>query len=116
MIYLAQASFLNSLEMGVELLMLILILPFLTRILPSFQRLSPSIKDKYIAEWSLVALAVGQLCLGFAPVVAVAILGMYMKHPNLSCMVKKIDMLIRYRRRCSCAGSWARFFAALVGD
>lgn len=60
--------------------MLILVLPFLTKILPNFQRLSPSTKDKYIAEWSLVALAVGQLCLGFAPVVAVAVLGMYTQH------------------------------------
>ncbi|KAF1970016.1 MFS general substrate transporter [Bimuria novae-zelandiae CBS 107.79] len=72
----SNASFLSALEMSVELLMLVLILPLLTKFLPAaFQRLSPSTKDKYIAEWSLVALAVGQLCLGFAPVVAVAILG-----------------------------------------
>ena len=79
-----QASFLNSLEMSVELLMLVLILPLLPTILPSaFQKLPPSIKDKRVAEWSLVALAVGQLCLGFAPVAAVAIIGTYLpwKHP-----------------------------------
>ncbi|KAJ4350449.1 uncharacterized protein N0V89_009070 [Didymosphaeria variabile] len=72
----SDASFLNSLEMSVELLMLVLVLPLLTIILSAhFPRLSPAMKDKHIAEWSLVALAVGQLCLGFAPVVAVAILG-----------------------------------------
>ncbi|KAL1610186.1 hypothetical protein SLS60_001851 [Paraconiothyrium brasiliense] len=72
----SDASFLNSLEMSVELLMLVIFLPLLTTILPAqFQRLSPAMKDKHIAAWSLVALAVGQLCLGFAPVVAIAILG-----------------------------------------
>ena len=70
-----QASFLGSLEMGVELFMLVLVLPLITVIVPRLQRLSPSTKDKHIAEWSLVALAVGQLCLGFAPVAAVAITG-----------------------------------------
>lgn len=76
-----QASFLSSLEMSVELFMLVLVLPFITIIVPRLQKLSPSIKDKYIAEWSLAALAVGQFCLGCAPVAAVAILGTYtLKH------------------------------------
>ncbi|KAF2439455.1 MFS general substrate transporter [Karstenula rhodostoma CBS 690.94] len=72
----SDASFLNSLEMSVELLMLVLFLPLLTATLPaSFQRLSPAKKDKHVAGWSLLALAAGQLCLGFAPVAAIAILG-----------------------------------------
>jgi hypothetical protein len=67
---------LNSLETSVELLMLVVILPLLTLTLPaSFQRLSPAMKDKHIAGWSLLALAVGQLCLGLAPIAAIAILG-----------------------------------------
>ncbi|KAK7183939.1 hypothetical protein DPSP01_011737 [Paraphaeosphaeria sporulosa] len=72
----SDASFLNSLEMSVELLMLVFFLPLLTATLPvRFQNLSPAMKDKNVAGWSLLALAVGQLCLGFAPVAAVAILG-----------------------------------------
>lgn len=71
-----QASFLNSLEMTIELLMLVLFLPLLTATLPArFQRLSPVLKDKHIAGWSLLALAAGQLCLGFAPIAPLAILG-----------------------------------------
>ncbi|KAL5423070.1 hypothetical protein PMIN04_004236 [Paraphaeosphaeria minitans] len=72
----SDASFLNSLEMSVELLMLVLFLPLLTATLPArFQSLSPTMKDKQVAGWSLLALAAGQLCLGFAPVAVVAILG-----------------------------------------
>lgn len=74
--YDAQASFLSSLEMGVEFLALAVLLPVLTSALPStFQRGSTFAKDKVFVQWSLVALAIGTLCLGFAPVVTIAIIG-----------------------------------------
>lgn len=63
--------------MTVELLTLVVLIPLIAKVLPTkFQRLSSSMKDKYIAEWSLCALAAGQFCLGLAPVIAIAILGM----------------------------------------
>ncbi|KAF2123382.1 hypothetical protein P153DRAFT_304037 [Dothidotthia symphoricarpi CBS 119687] len=72
----ADASFLNSLEMSVELLTLVLLLPLLTSHLPyKLRSLCSFDKDKYLTQGSLAALAVGTLCLGFAPVVFVAILG-----------------------------------------
>lgn len=71
-----QASFLSSLEMGVEFLALALVLPMLTSSLPaSFQKATPFAKDRVLAWWSLVTLAVGMFSLGFAPVVGVAIAG-----------------------------------------
>ncbi|KAL6709005.1 hypothetical protein ACN47E_002132 [Coniothyrium glycines] len=72
----ADASFLSSLEMSIELFTLVVLLPALTfGVLSSVQSLSTFSKDKIVAQISLVTLAVGTLCLGFAPVVIVAILG-----------------------------------------
>ncbi|KZM19225.1 uncharacterized protein EKO05_0007315 [Ascochyta rabiei] len=72
----SDASFLSSLEMGIEFLALVVLLPALTSGLPlGFQRLSTFAKDKTFAQASLVALAVGTFCLGFAPVVAIAVIG-----------------------------------------
>ncbi|KAJ8116282.1 hypothetical protein OPT61_g2259 [Boeremia exigua] len=72
----SNASFLSSLEMGVEFLALAFVLPVLTSSLPAtFQRASTFAKDKIVAQWSLVALSVGTLCLGIAPVVGIAIAG-----------------------------------------
>ncbi|KAF9693735.1 hypothetical protein EKO04_008390 [Ascochyta lentis] len=72
----SDASFLSSLEMSIEFLALVVLLPALTSGLPSgFQRLSTFAKDRTFAQASLVALAVGTFCLGFAPVVAIAIIG-----------------------------------------
>lgn len=62
--------------MGVEFLALAVLLPVLTSSLPAaFQRGSTFTKDKAFAQWSLVALAVGTLCLGLAPVIGIAIAG-----------------------------------------
>jgi MFS family permease len=62
--------------MGIEFLALVIVLPVLTSHMPStFNKLRAFAKDKMFAQWSLVALVVGTLCLGFAPVVAVAIFG-----------------------------------------
>lgn len=56
--------------------MLVLVLPLLTATLPArFQSLSPVLKDKHFAGWSCLVLALGQLCLGFAPVAPIAVLG-----------------------------------------
>ncbi|KAF2625539.1 MFS general substrate transporter [Macroventuria anomochaeta] len=72
----SDASFLSSLEMSIEFVALVVILPALTSGLPSaFRKLSTFAKDKAFAQGSLVALAIGTLCLGFAPVVAIAIIG-----------------------------------------
>ncbi|KAF1928786.1 MFS general substrate transporter [Didymella exigua CBS 183.55] len=72
----SDASFLSSLEMGIELFALVIILPALTSGLPSaFQGLSTFAKDKVFAQASLVALAIGMFCLGLAPVVVLAIVG-----------------------------------------
>lgn len=71
-----QASFLSSLEMGVEFVALAFILPALTSNLPTtFQRATTFAKDKLLAQASLVLVAIGTLCLGLAPVVGVAIAG-----------------------------------------
>jgi MFS family permease len=71
-----QASFLSSLEMGIEFLALVIVLPALTAGLPSaFQKLPTFVKDKIFAQVSLVALAVGSFCLGLAPVAILAIVG-----------------------------------------
>lgn len=62
--------------MSIEFLALVVLLPALTSGLPSrFQQLSTFAKDKTFAQASLVVLAVGTFCLGFAPVVAIAIVG-----------------------------------------
>lgn len=62
--------------MGVEFLALAFVLPMLTSSLPtSFQKATPFAKDRVLAWWSLVTLAVGMFSLGLAPVVGVAIAG-----------------------------------------
>ncbi|KAJ4987223.1 major facilitator superfamily transporter [Stagonosporopsis vannaccii] len=72
----ANASFLSSLEMGVEFLALAFLLPALTSNLPTiFRRANTFAKDKFVAQWSLVVLAIGTICLGVAPVVGIAIAG-----------------------------------------
>ncbi|KAH6639486.1 major facilitator superfamily domain-containing protein [Boeremia exigua] len=72
----SNASFLSSLEMGVEFLALAFVLPVLTSSLPAaFQKASAFAKDKLLALWSLAALAIGTICLGVAPVVGIAIAG-----------------------------------------
>jgi MFS family permease len=71
-----QASFLNSLEMGVEFFALIVVLPFLTRYAPHRVRgLQLFKKEKLLAQGSIAALAIGTLCLGIAPAVLIAIAG-----------------------------------------
>ncbi|KAF2793899.1 MFS general substrate transporter [Melanomma pulvis-pyrius CBS 109.77] len=70
----SNASFLNSLDMGVELITLLIFLPLVESFLlgrgfSNFSRIN------YIAQGSVAALAVGALCLGFAPVVGLAIVG-----------------------------------------
>ncbi|KAJ4340046.1 hypothetical protein N0V95_007597 [Ascochyta clinopodiicola] len=72
----SDASFLSSLEMSIEFLALVVLLPALTSGLPSgFQRLPTFAKDKTFAQASLIALAIGTFCLGFAPAVSIAIIG-----------------------------------------
>jgi len=62
--------------MGVEFLALAFFLPALTSNLPAaFQKANTFTKDKSIAQWSLIALAIGTLCLGIAPLVGIAIAG-----------------------------------------
>lgn len=62
--------------MSIELLTLVVLLPLLVYGLPlSYQQASTFLKDKIIAQLSILALALGTLCLCFAPVVTVAILG-----------------------------------------
>ena len=62
--------------MGIEFVALVVLLPMLTSGLsPKFQQLSAFTKDKTFAQGSLIALAMGTFCLGFAPVVAIAIIG-----------------------------------------
>lgn len=62
--------------MSIELVTLVVVLPALTSHLPSsFQKLPTLVKDKAFAQGSLAALTVGTFCLGFAPVVAIAIVG-----------------------------------------
>jgi hypothetical protein len=71
-----QASFLNSLEMGVEFFALIVVLPMLTKHAPHQVRgLRLFKKEKLLAQGSIAALAVGTLCLGIAPAVSIAIAG-----------------------------------------
>jgi hypothetical protein len=71
-----QASFLNSLEMGVEFFALIVVLPMLTKHAPHQVRgLRLFKKEKLLAQGSVVVLAVGTLCLGLAPAVSIAIAG-----------------------------------------
>jgi MFS family permease len=62
--------------MSMEFVALVLVLPALTSILPaSFRKASVFTKDKTLAQWSCGALAIGMLCLGLAPVVGLAIVG-----------------------------------------
>lgn len=71
-----QASFLSSLEMSVELLTLVVLLPLVICFLPStVQRYSTFVKDRFVASISLFVLAFGNFCLGFAPTVIVAVIG-----------------------------------------
>lgn len=62
--------------MSIEFVALVVLLPMLSSGLsPKFQRLSAFTKDKIFAQGSLIALAMGTLCLGLAPVIVVAIIG-----------------------------------------
>ncbi len=62
--------------MGVEFLALAFLLPLLTSSLTAtFQRAGAFAKDKILAQWSLITLAAGTLCLGIAPVIGIAIVG-----------------------------------------
>lgn len=62
--------------MSIEFVALVVLLPILTSGLSlKFQQLSAFAKDKTLAQASLIALAIGTFCLGFAPVVAIAIIG-----------------------------------------
>lgn len=60
--------------MGVELIILLLFLPLVESFLlrRSFSNFS---RINYIAQGSVAALAVGALCLGFAPHIGLAIVG-----------------------------------------
>ncbi|KAJ4378312.1 hypothetical protein N0V86_006012 [Didymella sp. IMI 355093] len=72
----SDASFLSSLEMGIEFFALVIVLPAFTSGLPSaFQKLPTFAKDKIFAQVSLIALAVGSFFLGLAPVAILAIVG-----------------------------------------
>ncbi|KAF2710758.1 MFS general substrate transporter [Pleomassaria siparia CBS 279.74] len=76
----SNASFLNALDMAMELTTLLVILPLL---LGAWTRsresrggaLSEFTKAKRISQLSIGALAAGSLCLGFAPVIGVAVFG-----------------------------------------
>ncbi|KAH7134951.1 major facilitator superfamily domain-containing protein [Dendryphion nanum] len=70
----ADASFLNSLEMLIELITLIAILPLATYLLSRYP-LSPFSKDAHIARTSLFLLSAGCLLLGLSPSIGPAILG-----------------------------------------
>lgn len=62
--------------MLVELLTLIVLLPLLTSQLPSSIRAFRLFeKEKMFAQGSITALAVGMLCLGLAPAMSIAIIG-----------------------------------------
>lgn len=62
--------------MGVEFIALVVLLPLLTKHVPNQVRSLRLFKrEKLLAQGSLVALAVGTLCLGLAPVVSIAITG-----------------------------------------
>lgn len=62
--------------MGVEFLALAFLLPILTSNMPAkFHKATTFTKDRVVALWSLIALAVGTLCLGIAPIVGIAVSG-----------------------------------------
>ncbi|KAH7385860.1 major facilitator superfamily domain-containing protein [Pyrenochaeta sp. MPI-SDFR-AT-0127] len=73
----SDASFLNSLEMLVEFMVLLVLLPHLTNPLPSsIQALRAFKRDQHFAKWSIAALVIGSLVLGLAPVASIAVTGL----------------------------------------
>ncbi|KAF2645220.1 MFS general substrate transporter [Massarina eburnea CBS 473.64] len=71
----ADANLLNSLEMAFEFAFLVALLPPITNVLTN-RGFSSLARNKYSAQGSIVALAVGCMCLAFAPVAGVAIIGL----------------------------------------
>lgn len=62
--------------MLIEFLTLVVLLPLLASYLPqSFRLLRSFRKDQRIAQWSIVVLAIGSVCLGIAPRISIAVLG-----------------------------------------
>ncbi|KAF2012817.1 MFS general substrate transporter [Aaosphaeria arxii CBS 175.79] len=73
----ANASFLHSLQMLVELTTCLTILPLIAMGLSRYG-VSPFSKDLYIAQGSVAALVIGLWCLGLAPVIGLAVFGIVM--------------------------------------
>jgi MFS family permease len=69
-----QASFLNSLDMAMEFVTLLVLLPLALHFL-SRLKFSPFAKDAYIAKASVALLAIGAVTVGLAPHAYVAVLG-----------------------------------------
>ncbi|KAF1955940.1 hypothetical protein CC80DRAFT_414656, partial [Byssothecium circinans] len=102
----ADANMLNSMEMAFEFVSLILLLPLLTSFL-SKRGLSAFYNNKYTAQASIAALAVGCICIAFAPVAGIAILGMLL--PSIPSIPSPLVLTSSCRLDYNSIGSRSRF-------
>jgi len=70
-----QVNYLSALSGGVQFGFLVIVLPFLSKVLISRCHLSAHIKDQFIAIGSLVALTTGSVLVGLGPQIWMVIIG-----------------------------------------
>ncbi|MCJ1400139.1 hypothetical protein MMC11_003343 [Xylographa trunciseda] len=71
----AEAGYLWSLGSGVQLFLLLFLLPFTGHVLQKYLRFSPHGKDRTLVLASSAVMAIGALCLGLAPEIGPAVIG-----------------------------------------